>query len=260
MICQVNDLAIYYEVHGDGIPILMLHGFYPDHHLMKGCMEPIFDKQSGWKRIYLDLPGMGQTKGKDWIDSSDKMLKIILEFVEQVIPRQKFLIVGESYGAYLARGIVYTKPASVDGMCLLCPLIVADVNKRTLPHPLILLRDEELLSRLSEYEANEFRSITVVQNHRNWEKFRDHVLVGLKVADSEFLERLRKNGYEFSFAVDPLEKPFEKPTLILMGRQDTSVGYRDAWDIIENYPRATFAILDKGFGKNKTFQLREAVS
>ena len=30
-----------------------------------------------------------------------------------------------------------------------------------------------------------------------------------------------------------------------MGRQDATVGYRDAWELIENYPRGTFAILDR---------------
>ena len=30
-----------------------------------------------------------------------------------------------------------------------------------------------------------------------------------------------------------------------MGRQDSIVGYRDAWEIIENYPRGSFVVLDK---------------
>ena len=30
-----------------------------------------------------------------------------------------------------------------------------------------------------------------------------------------------------------------------MGRQDSISGYRDAWAILENYPRATFAVLDR---------------
>lgn len=33
-----------------------------DHRLMSGCMEPIFTKREGWRRIYIDLPGMGVTK------------------------------------------------------------------------------------------------------------------------------------------------------------------------------------------------------
>jgi pimeloyl-ACP methyl ester carboxylesterase len=34
--------------------------------------------------------------------------------------------------------------------------------------------------------------------------------------------------------------------LIVTGRQDHVVGYQDAWRLIENYPRATFAVLDMG--------------
>jgi pimeloyl-ACP methyl ester carboxylesterase len=45
--------------------------------------------------------------------------------------------------------------------------------------------------------------------------------------------------------VDAASPPFDKPTLILTGRQDSSVGYRDAWQILENYPRGTFAVLDR---------------
>ena len=48
----------------------------------------------------------------------------------------------------------------------------------------------------------------------------------------------------YSFDLEALTNPFEKPTLILTGRQDTHVGYRDAWNILEKYPRATFVVLD----------------
>jgi pimeloyl-ACP methyl ester carboxylesterase len=33
--------------------------------------------------------------------------------------------------------------------------------------------------------------------------------------------------------------------LILTGRQDASVGYAGAWRLLEHYPRATFAVLDR---------------
>jgi pimeloyl-ACP methyl ester carboxylesterase len=45
--------------------------------------------------------------------------------------------------------------------------------------------------------------------------------------------------------VDTLAEPFLSPTLILTGRQDHWWGYQDAWTILENYPRATFAVLDR---------------
>ncbi len=49
----------------------------------------------------------------------------------------------------------------------------------------------------------------------------------------------------FSFKVDQLGTPFPAPALIIMGRQDSYCGYREAWEIIENYPRGTFAVLDR---------------
>ena len=39
-------------------------------------------------------------------------------------------------------------------------------------------------------------------------------------------------------------RPLERPTLILAGRQDATVGYQDTGAILENYLRATFPPLD----------------
>jgi pimeloyl-ACP methyl ester carboxylesterase len=245
MFCQVKDISIYYEIIGKGIPILMLHGFYPDHRLMKGCMEPILADQPGWKRIYIDLPGMGQTKGQAWLNSTDKMLEVVLDFVDQIIPGQPFLVVGESYGGYLARGLVYLRPVSVKGICLICPLIIPEIESRNLPPKRILLHNQNLIEKLSESDASEFESIAVVQSQLHWDRFKSEVLSGVNSADGEYLEILRKTGYAFSFPVDHPDQLFDKPALILLGRQDTSVGYRDAWEIIENFPRATFAVLDR---------------
>jgi pimeloyl-ACP methyl ester carboxylesterase len=41
--------------------------------------------------------------------------------------------------------------------------------------------------------------------------------------------------------------------LILVGRQDAMVGYRDAWDILKNYPRGTFVMLDRA-GHNRQIE------
>ena len=97
---------------------------------------------------------------------------------------------------------------------------------------------------LAPSDANEFASMAVVQNRLNWERFRDEILAGIRVGDTAYLEHLRHDGYGFSFDVDSLPVPYDKPVLIVAGRQDTSVGYENAWRIIDNYPRPTFAVLD----------------
>lgn len=83
---KVGQADIFYEDLGEGKPVIMIHGYSPDHRLMSGCMEPVFSERVGWRRIYIDLPGMGLTKNYNDISSSDEMLSAIIEFIETIIP------------------------------------------------------------------------------------------------------------------------------------------------------------------------------
>lgn len=242
---KINDISINYEIIGHGKPIIMLHGYYPDKKLMVGCMEPVFNNGSGYKRIYIDLPGMGESESTEWITNSDIMLDILISFIEEIIPNENFLLAGESYGGYLSRGIVYKMGDRVDGVLLICPVIVADNEKRNVPEHTVLVKDNELLSQISPSDAEDFSSMSVVQSKKIYERYKAEILSGVIVADDKFLKTFKENGYEFSFNVDKLDKKFSKPVLILLGKQDSSVGYKDAWEILGNYPRATFAILDR---------------
>src|SRR5260370_28423587 len=119
MECIVRDVPLFYESYGTGTPIILLHGFYSDHRLMQGCMEPLFAQQSGWRRLYLDLPGMGQTPGKEPIKSTDDILDVIVDFIDAVIPEQQFLLAGVSYGGYLSQGLLHRKFEQLAGMALI---------------------------------------------------------------------------------------------------------------------------------------------
>lgn len=207
-------------------------------------MEPLFAKLAGWQRLYLDLPGMGQTPGKESLKSTDDMLDVVVDFIDAVIPGQRFLLAGESYGGYLARGVLLRKVDLVAGMALICPGIIAERSRRTVPPRMVIVENPPLLATLAPADAEEFGSMSVVQDHYNWQRFRDEVLSGASLANGPFLEKIRQHA-DYSFDVDRLPQPFAKPVVFLLGRQDSSVGYQDAWRILENYPRATFAVLDR---------------
>jgi len=77
MECELDGLTVYYEIEGEGTPILMLHGMPCDHTHMLFEMERLFVHRAGWKRIYVDLPGMGRTSGAGWIQSNDDVLNVL---------------------------------------------------------------------------------------------------------------------------------------------------------------------------------------
>ncbi|KHD37239.1 2-hydroxy-6-oxo-6-phenylhexa-2,4-dienoate hydrolase [Clostridium acetobutylicum] len=241
---NIKDVVLNYNIIGEGEPIIILHGYSVDHTIMFGCMEKLFSEESRYKRIYVDLPGMGKSTSSDSIKTSDDMLDIILEFIMKVTKGENFLLVGESYGGYLSRGVVYKIREKVNGLFLICPAIIPDFNKRTVPEHVILAYDEKLMSKLNKEEAEEFSSMSVVQNEKIYLRFKEEIMSGIKLGNQDFLERLQREGYGFSFDVDKIPQKFDKPTLMLLGKQDSSVGYKDAWNILDNYPRATFAVLD----------------
>jgi pimeloyl-ACP methyl ester carboxylesterase len=65
-----------------------------------------------------------------------------------------------------------------------------------------------------------------------------------RIADLEFLNRIHADVRTYALSDDPATR-FEGPTLIVTGRQDTMTGYADAWSILDDYPRATYAVLDQ---------------
>lgn len=245
MECNIRDVNVYYEIHGEGTPIVMIHGWSPDHRLMKGCMEPVFQTMNAaWKRIYFDLPGMGKTKGAPWISGRDQMLDLVLSFINAVIPNQNFLLAGESFGGLLARGIINKRPSSVNGLLLICSIAQYDGPEGNGGQYQVLEKDVALLDSLTKEDRNYFegKGINTLHNKRVWERFKSEILPGLKMADHSFLENCRE---PFSFNVDALEKPYLKPTLMLAGRQDSIVGYRGLWKLLDLYPRASLVLLDR---------------
>lgn len=244
---RAAGVKVHYVEHGpagdaDAPTAVLLHGFSPDLRLMTGCFEPIFEGRPEWRRVYLDLPGMGQTVAPDWVRGTDDVMKIVEAAIAALVPEGSYVVCGESYGGYLARGLAAARPDRVEGLALVAPMMVAEHADRDVPPHLVIGRDDKAMSRLGV--VGEFLEIAVVQDAETWRRTQDEIVVGIEVAQDAALERIR-TGWAGTFELEQAQGPFERPVLFVTGRQDSSVGYRDAWATLEHYPRATFAVLDR---------------
>jgi pimeloyl-ACP methyl ester carboxylesterase len=247
MECELKDITVHYESFGEGRPLVALHGWGMDHRYMVSDLEPLFGQRDGWRRIYPDLPGHGMTPGPDWIKDRDQELDVVLDFVDAVIPGERFAVAGSSAGAYMARGVVHRRPAAIDGVLLTVPSIIAErAAERQIPTHVTLAADPAIASELTPDEAEGLFGIIVVQDRKVLDYFRANV-PSAETGDEAYQERVQEGPgtYNFSFDVDALAEPCSAPTLIVTGRQDSVIGYRDAWGILENYPRGTFVVLDR---------------
>lgn len=257
MKCTLAGTEIFYETFGDGRPLVILPGQPSDHRSLTRFMEPVFAQREGWLRIYPDLPGTGQSiVSGDQLATVDHVLDAVLAFIDAVIPGQRFTLAGLSAGGYLARGIVHRRAAVVDGLLLMVPGVKADEAQAQLPPRTPIVEDPALLAELPPNQRASAEALVVAQTPEVIAATRAMLAEEVAIADHVFLNRLEAAG-GFSFDVDALPAPFTAPTLMLTGRQDNLCGYRDAWELLANYPRATFAVLDRA-GHLMTFE-QEAV-
>jgi pimeloyl-ACP methyl ester carboxylesterase len=243
VLATVNAIPVHYTQHGSGTPVLGLHGAGVDHREIMGALEPLFADRPGYRRLYPDLPGMGRTPAPETIDSNDAVLELLVGLVDAVIGEEAFLLVGHSYGGYLARAIANRRPGQVAGLALVCSIGEQGEDER--PEHVVLHADDDLDvdGVLKPALAAEFRDYLVLQTPATLRRFQETVAPGMALVDQAALERVFAR---WQLRMPPEQgTPYAKPTLILAGRQDATAGYAGSWRLLEHYPRATFAVLDR---------------
>ncbi|MEK6221022.1 MAG: alpha/beta hydrolase [Chloroflexota bacterium] len=235
-----------FESIGEGIPIISLHGWSGSSAFGIRLLEPVFENHPGWQRFYLDLPGHGKTPAPSWIKNSDGMLEFVQDFIQEHIGDSPFAIVTSSYSAIIARAIIHRTPEKVLGYCGVVPMSEADDAKRVVPDTQVLIKEDAGRKLLTEVQKERFGNILVIQSEAVIKKILADIEKELPV-DEIFLDSIRSDPtrYGLSTTIDKFDQPFEKPSLFIMGRQDNVCGYQQTWDNIEDYPRATFAVLDR---------------
>jgi len=83
----------------------------------------------------------------------------------------------------------------------------------------------------------------VEQSRRAVELIRRDDMPSIRAADQTFLRRYEVEPQQPELLAAPAA-PFPGASLILTGRQDATVGFTAAYNLLDEFPRATFATLD----------------
>lgn len=113
---KVNDINMYYEIHGEGFPLVMILGavqniFWWHHNLINKLSEK-------FKVILFDNRGAGRTD-KPKIDYSIKLFVDDTVGLMDALKIEKAHVFGHSMGGYIAQELVFNYPEKV-GKLILC--------------------------------------------------------------------------------------------------------------------------------------------
>src|SRR4051812_17691301 len=214
MVTRASRSGVHYVQHGEGRPVLVLHGAGVDHREAEACFEPAFAGIEGFRRVYPDLPGMGRTVVADRVRSAEDVLATLLEFAGEVTDGMAHLLVGHSAGAYYAQAMAARLPRQVAGLALVCPLLP---GVREVP-------EHRVVAGADETGDEVFRSYFVVHPPEMLGRYECHVAPAFALVDQAALERI---GERWELAGDQ-GAPYPGPTLVVAGRLDSTVGYAAA--------------------------------
>lgn len=123
---NVNGIQLAYARRGDGLPLVLLHGFPLDHHLWDEVV-PLLD--STFDVIAPDLRGFGESTITESQPSMDDYASDIASLLDQ-LQIQKASIVGHSMGGYVALAFARLYPDRVSGLGLVSSQVLADAPER----------------------------------------------------------------------------------------------------------------------------------
>ncbi|CAM3236063.1 alpha/beta fold hydrolase [Tsukamurella hominis] len=241
-------------VRGSGIPIVLLHGLSIDHRMMLP-IDPIMAATGPWQRHYIDFPGHGRSVAVTPM-STGHIVDVVATHLRAALGGGRFAVIGASYGGAVAIALTEMFGDRVLGSALIAPAVLPR-RLRTLPPPGRRSAEElAFLASLSDTDRTAFGAVTARSGRDQWERFAQHVRPGLQTHDVAAVAELAA-----SHAGEPARWP---PThrgrhLVVTGREDTVVGWRDQLALLDAYPHATYAVLDD-CGHNPHLERPETVA
>jgi pimeloyl-ACP methyl ester carboxylesterase len=163
MIVSANGVDLYVEVHGDGVPVLLLHG-WPDSSAVWRAQVPVLAAH-GFRVITPDLRGFGQSarpEGKEHYRLRNSVADVAAILDACGVTRAH--VVGHDFGAAVAWLTAMYRPDRVQTLTAI-----------SVPHPLapMTMRQREMAWYLLFFQFAGVAEETLT--YRDWAEFRELV-------------------------------------------------------------------------------------
>ena len=112
---QTNEIQTFYEMHGEGPPLVLIHGGLVDHRMWQPQVKPFSEKN---RVIIYDIRGHGRTGGSEQRAYSVQLLTKDLRALLEQLQVSKPVVCGLSLGGIIAQAYAASYPADITALIL----------------------------------------------------------------------------------------------------------------------------------------------
>ncbi|MDH6056894.1 alpha/beta fold hydrolase [Umezakia ovalisporum] len=237
---KVNEIDLFYDIKGQGEPLLLISGFLCDHSYWSLIMPSLV---SEYQVIRVDNRGMGRSSAPNSPYSLQDMAKDVAALLDH-IGIDQVNVVGHSMGGQIAQELVLANPEKVKSLILLSTLAQGDGRFNhvietwgDLPSSIDMRLYEKVV--LPWVFTDEFYAIpNMVEELIEW-------AVNYPFAPDQKTLYYHSRAILASNTIDRLYN-IHCPTLILVGRQDIITPVKFSQQLAEGIPHAELVVIDRG--------------
>lgn len=232
---QVEDVEIYYEVHGEGEPLLLIMGL-ANNLLSWHRTIPVLAKH--YQVIAFDNRGVGRS-GKPDIPYSIEMMANDARAVLDAVGVESTHIFGISMGGMIAQRFALSYPERVRSLILGCTTMGGSQHVKPAPEVI-----EVLLARGSETETPEeiaWKSVPILYSQAFIEKERELIAediakrIEVPIPAYAYMRQLQATMGHNTYDELPT---IQAPTLVIHGDEDALIVYDNGEIIASRIPQA----------------------
>jgi pimeloyl-ACP methyl ester carboxylesterase len=244
-IAKVSDINIYYEVHGEGEPLVLIYG-YVGHSRLWFRQVPVLSKK--YRVVAFDNRGVGRSDKPDTPYTMGMMAGDIAGLLD-IIGIDAAHIFGISMGGMIAQHFVLNYPERVISLILGCTFCGGVHSIQPEPEPMAALFDFERLQKMTHEEVTR-QAMPFCYSQEFIEKNPD--IIEERVAKQ--LEyptpghgAMRQAGAIMGHDTYELLPKIQLPTLVIAGDNDRLIPVENSQILASRIPEAELVIL-KGAG------------
>lgn len=238
---KVGDINIYYEIHGEGEPLVFINGRNMCADLLYRHI-PVFAKE--YQVVVFDNRGTGKSDAPDVPYSLEIMAKDLKGLLD-VIDIEKAHFAGYSMGARIAEEMALSYPERVNSLILVCPItwspdipwVPAQIPEEEVKQWEALSLEEQVWVFVCRVVSEEF-----IENNREFaEKMVQIIMEGYGPPHAQKWHAHASETYDNYKRLPQIKAP----TLIVAGSQDRTVPLDNINILKERLRGAELVVMDK---------------